>query len=389
MSKFALFNLGFRPFFLGAGIFAVLSMLCWMLIYIFNVQSSLTTLTPVSWHAHEMIFGYGMAVIAGFLLTAVKNWTSRQTLNGNLLLLLFLTWVAVRILPFTESILAFEMMALMDCLFMASLIIAITYPIVKAKLWIHLAIVSKITLLFLCNILYYLGVLNIVQEGERWGLYAGFYIILSLVIMMGRRLIPFFIERGVDHPIKILNWKWLDISSLILFAAFCIEEVFFYDGIVSTVLSGLLFVLYSMRMIGWYTAEVWKQPLLWVLYLGYGWVVAGFGLKASQLLFNTSPYLSIHAFAVGGVAMMTVGMMARVSLGHTGREVLKPPSALFWVFAFLFLTAVNRVIFPLLDPNHYFLWIALSQILWIISFSLFLLLYLPMLVSPRVDGKPG
>jgi len=142
-------------------------------------------------------------------------------------------------------------------------------------------------------------------------------------------------------------------------------------------------------MIGWHTKGLWHKPLLWVLYLAYGWIVLGFALKVSAFAFGISPFLAIHAFAVGGIGMMTMGMMARVSLGHTGRDVLEPPSALFWIFAILFMGTVIRVIFPLLNPVHYILWIGLSQVLWMISFSVFLMLYLPILVSPRIDGKPG
>ena len=389
MSKFALFNLGFRPFFLGAGLFAVISMLLWVFIYSLNFQSSLKTLSPMSWHAHEMIFGYGFAVIAGFLLTAVRNWTGRQTLNGPMLLSLFLLWILVRILAFTEAAIAFEIMVLADCLFMLLLTIAVTHPIIKTKLWSHLALVSKIVLLFSCNILFYLGALEIVPEGERWGLYSGFYILLSLVIMMGRRLIPFFIQSAVAGPVKLSNWRWLDLSSLVLFVAFFISDVFFYEKIVTAVLSGILFGLYAIRMTGWYTSEIWKTPLLWVLYLAYGWIVIGFGLKVAEVLFSISPFLSIHAFAIGAISVMTLGMMARVSLGHTGREIMKPPTGLYWVFSILLLVAVFRVIFPLIAPDKYMLWIALSQISWIISFSIFLFLYLPMLASPRIDGEPG
>ena len=387
--KIALFNLGFRPFFLGAGVFAIISMLLWLFVYILNFQSSLRTFSPVSWHAHEMIFGYSVAVIAGFLLTAVRNWTNRPTLNGPSLLSLFLTWITVRILAFTEEIISFKVMILTDCLFMALFIIAISYPIIKARLWSRLVIVSKIVLLFSCNILFYMGALEFVPNGERWGLYSGFYILLSLTIMMGRQLIPFFIQAAVAGPVKLRNWKWLDISSLFLFLSFVIFDVFFYEKIVIGILSGLLFILYGIRMIGWYTGEIWTRPLLWVLYLAYGWIVIGFGLKFTQVLFNISPFLSIHAFAIGGISMMTIGMMARVSLGHTGRDISKPPSALFWVFTTLFLATIIRVILPLLLPGNYILWIGLSQVLWLISFSMFVFLYLPMFVSPRIDGNPG
>lgn len=385
----ALFNLGFRPFFIGAILFAVLSMLGWMLNYVFNFQLDLKTLAPMSWHAHEMVFGYSVAVIAGFLLTAVKNWTGIQTLNGPSLLALFLVWIAARILAFTENIFPFELMAGTDCLFMILLICSISYPVVKTRQWKQLVIVSKLVLLLACNVLFYLGVFQLVPEGERWGLYSGFYILISLILLLSRRVIPFFIEKGVDNPVQLHNRKWLDISSMVLFVAFWITDVFFNSGMLTAILAGVLFSLHGIRMIGWHTKDIWKKPLLWVIYLAYGWIILGFGLKVAVFAFGISSYLAIHAFAVGGIGMMTMGMMARVSLGHTGRDLSNPPSILFWVFSLLFLTAISRVILPLLDAGHYIVWIGLSQVLWIISFLVFLILYLPILISPRIDGKTG
>ncbi len=272
-------------------------------------------------------------------------------------------------------------------MFIALLIVGISYPIVKTRQWMRIGIVSKLVLLLASNILFYLGVLQVVPEGERWGLYSGFYIIISLILVLGRIVIPSFIERGVDKPVQLHNWKWLDFSSLVIFIAFWIADVFLENEILIAILAGMLFLLHSLRMIGWHTKGLWKKPLLWVLYLAYGWIVLGFALKVSAFAFGISPYLAIHAFAVGGIGMMTIGMMARVSLGHTGRDVLEPPSALSWIFAILFMGTVIRVIFPLLDPYHYILWIGLSQVLWMISFSVFLMLYMPILVSPRIDDK--
>jgi len=360
-----------------------------MLIYVFNFQLDLKTLSPMSWHAHEMVFGYSVAVITGFLLTAVKNWTGMQTLNGPSLLALFLIWIAARIFAFTEDIFPFELMAGTDCLFMILLICSISYPVVKARQWKQLVIVSKLALLLASNILFYSGVLQLVPEGERWGLYSGFYIIISLILLLSRRVIPFFIEKGVDNPVQLRNWKWLDISSMVLFVAFWIADVFLENGMLTTILAGMLFTLHSIRMIGWHTKDIWKKPLLWVIYIAYGWIILGFGLKVAVFAFGISSNLAIHAFAVGGIGMMTIGMMARVSLGHTGRDISKPPSILFWVFTLMFLGAMTRVIFPLFDPGHYVLWIGLSQVLWVISFLVFLILYLPILISPRTDGKSG
>ncbi len=386
--NFALFNLGFRPFFLGAAGFAVVAVALWMFVYLMNWDiQPYYGLPAVMWHGHEMIFGYAMAVIAGFLLTAVRNWTSIPTLNGTPLLLLFLLWLVGRIVPFFSDVLLIGVVALADCLFEVLLIFAVAAPIVKAKKWNNLAIVLILALMLAAHVLFYLGVSDVVDDGVYYGLYSGLYLIVALIFVMGRRVIPFFIEKGVGYPVQLVNRNWLDVSMLFLF--FWLMDLFRPNGLVVTLLAVLLFVLHALRLVGWYTPGIWRKPLLWVLYLAYGWLVAAFGLKVMVYVFGISPFLALHAFAYGGIGLMTIGMMARVSLGHTGRNIAEPPPVLAWAFAVLFLGALVRVVLPLFDSSSYTLWVGLSQVLWLIAFAIFFYVCFPMLVKPRVDGGFG
>lgn len=382
--KFAFLDLGFRPFFLGAAGFAVLSTLVWMGVFVFGWKIRFNGLSPVTWHAHEMIYGYGLAVVAGFLLTAVRNWTDIPTINGVPLLLLFLLWAAGRIVPFLAGVAPIELAAVADSLFIVFLLLSTALPVLKSRQREHWGILLILTLMFAGNLTFYLGVLRILPDGVSWGLYSGLYLILALIFTMGRRVIPTFIERGVGYPVQLMNWKWLDVSSLLLFLVFWIADLLRPNAAPVALLAGILFVLHGARLAAWYTHGLWKKPLLWVLYLAYGSLVAGFALKVAVYFFSVSPYLAVHAFTVGGIGLMTIGMMARVSLGHTGRNVLDPPGGLFWMFIFLFIGAVVRVLFPLIDPSHYLVWIGLSQALWIASFGMFLYLYSPMLMQPEV-----
>jgi uncharacterized protein involved in response to NO len=385
----ALLHLGFRPFFLGAGVFAVLSVLIWTGLYSLGWNFEPNGLPPVLWHAHEMIYGYSMAVVAGFLLTAVNNWTGVQTLHGYPLLILFLLWATARILAFTQGLVSLQFLAVVDNAFIAVLVLAVTYPVAKVRQWKQIGIVSKLVLMLISNSVFYLGVSGVLADGVRWGLYSGLYLLLALIFAIGRRVIPFFVEKGVGYPVQLKNWRWLDVSSLVLFLAFWVVDVFVSLPGVAASLAGILAILHAVRLVGWYTRGIWKKPLLWVLFLGYGSLIVGFVLKLATFSFGVSPYLSVHAFAFGGIAMMTLGMMARVSLGHTGRSILEPPAHLSAVFAVLYVGVVMRVFLPLIDPGHYSLWIALSQVCWIVSFSIFLYVYTPMLVRPRIDGRYG
>ena len=389
--KTAFLQLGFRPFFAVAMGSGVLLIMAWMLIYFSGWTLPAKQYSSIQWHAHEMIFGYGMAVAAGFLLTAIRNWTSIQTIQNKPLLILFILWCAARILPFILPADLLWLLVIIDLSFNLFLFMATVIPIYKAKQWNNFAFSGKILLMFLANTMFYTGLFGLWEAGMHYGLYAGFYILVALIFTMGRRIIPFFIERGVAYSFQAKNWQWLDISNLILFLLFAIADTFFIPlpSIIHTCLAVSLFILNSLRLYGWYTKGIWQKPLLWSLYLGYAWLVFGFLLKALSYYFNISPFLALHSFAYGGIGLITIGMMARVSLGHTGRNVFDPPKILSLVYLVLLLGTVTRVILPLLFPSYYSWWIAISQGLWIIAFAILFVVYIPMFIQPRVDGRAG
>ena len=382
-------RLGFRPFFLGASIYAIVAVVVWAIIYAAEDRPALMGFEPNIWHAHEMLFGYGMAVIAGFLLTAIKNWTGQQTVRGAGLLLMFLFWFTARILPLLGIPVPIAMMAIADLLFMLFLCVAASIPVFKVKQYAQLGILSKLYLLLLSNLLFYLGALDIVDAGVQWGLYSGLYMILALLLVMARRVIPFFIEKGTGENVTVRNWPWVDRVSLVLLILLWLVDVFAGLQLTAAVIAAALFVVHAIRLFGWYTHALWKRPLLWVLYLAYVFIVVGFLLRAAEQWFAVQPFLYVHAFAYGGVGVMTIGMMSRVILGHTGRSVQEPPPVLNLCFGLLICGAAVRVLFPLVDAASYPLWIAVSQYLWIAAFLVFTIVYVPMLIQPRVDGRDG
>ncbi len=386
--SFALFNLGFRPFFLFAAVFSLVSLLIWGGVYVYGWPAPRATVAPMQWHAHEMIFGYAMAVVAGFLLTAVRNWTHIPTLSGVKLALLLILWLAARMWMLLAPGQMLPVLVL-DVGFNLALAVAIAIPLMRARQTKQLGIVSKIVLLGLANALFCLGALGLLDHGVRWGLYSGLYLILSLIFVMARRVVPFFIERGVGYPVQLTNRTWVDRSSLVLLLLFWIADVFLEQPVLAGALAAGLFVVHAVRLADWHTPGVWTKPLLWVLFLGYGAAISGFLLKALTPVVALSPYLAVHAFAVGGIGLMTVGMMARVALGHTGRSIQEPPKVLVPIFLLLALSFVARVLLPLFDGAHYVLWVGVSQALWLGAFGLFALTYGPILIRPRVDGQPG
>ena len=387
--KTAFLKLGFRPFFSVAMIYAVVAILLWMGMYFLAWTLPASGYTTTMWHAHEMVFGFGLAILGGFLLTAEMNWTGVQTVRGAPLLLLLLLWLAARALALVVTDAGLVVLAVVDVLFNLLLTIALTHPIVKSRQWHQSGFPLQVALMVLANLLFYLGLLGVWPEGLRVGLYAGFYLVLSIIFTMGRRVIPFFIEKGLGCPFTARNDKWLDIATVVLFAVFVVAELFDPASMITAVLALLLFFLHSWRLIGWHHPGIWKKTLLWTLYLGYLWIVFGFLLKAISVFAGVSPYLAIHSFAYGGIGLITIGMMARVTLGHTGRNVFSPPGILLPIFLLLAVGAVIRVVLPLLATSHYGLWIGVSQALWALAFLGMALFYVPMLIKVRIDGRPG
>lgn len=385
---FALFNLGFRPFFLGASIFSVVSVFLWMGVFVFQLPLQFKEINMYQWHAHEMVYGYSVAVIAGFLLTAVKNWTGEQTLYGPGLCGLFLLWAIARILFLFGTSFIF-IAAFFDMLFMLCLIAAIAYPIVKTRQWRQTGILAKLILLTLGNGLFYLGAAGLIEQGIYWGIYGGLLLIIGLILTLGRRVVPFFIEGGVGYPVQLVNHKWIDRSSLVLLLAFFISFVFIGNRQISAYISLALFFITTIRLFGWHTPGIWKKPLLWSLFISFIFIDIGFLLFAVSDLLNQPIMLAFHAFSYGGIGIMTLGMMSRVSLGHTGRDIHSPPAVLTLSFVLLVLGGLCRVLLPIIDMNHYVTWILLSQIFWSVAYLIFVIAYARILIKPRIDGQFG
>jgi len=383
-------HLGFRPFFLLGSLYAVITVLLWFLQYQLNLLfPSVDNLPVIYWHGHEMIFGYGMAVIAGFLLTAVRNWTNVQTLNGIPLLALALMWLLARLVAWVDHSAAIPVMALLDLGFGIFLCLALAHPVIKAKQWGQLGIIFAVMLIVLANLLFYTGMMGQISRGMELGLYAGIYFIIALILLMGRRVIPFFIEKGVDETIQIKNPLWLDNAGIVLMLGFIYLQVFTSYRPLASGLAFGLFLIHSWRLYIWHSKGIWQKPLLWILYIAYAFITLGFCLTGLSNLGYLNPMLALHTFGYGGMGLMTLGMMARVALGHTGRNVFDPPAVLKWIFALATAGALARVVLPALSPGLHAEWIGLSQLLWCLAFGLFTLVYSPMLIKPRVDGRYG
>ncbi len=385
-SRFALFALGFRPFFLLAGIAAVLLVPLW--VYGFtSAEPAFTYYDPMIWHGHEMLFGYNVAVIAGFLLTAVQNWTGLPTPSGKALASLALLWLAGRVLPFFDGSLAPWLIAGVDLLFLPVLAIAIALPLLRSRQNQQLVFLLVLAALAGANLMVHLQLLGFESSSARLGLKLASYLVVLLVVILGGRVIPFFTNGGLNRGAS-RQWKAVEILAIVSLLLLAILDLAAVTPIAIAVLAGFAALMHAIRLYGWYQTAIWRVPLLWILHLSYAWLVIGLLLHALGISGQINPLLYLHAFTLGTIGGMTLGMMARVSLGHTGRELVVgwPLSA---AFVLINLAAVTRVILPLFGAQHYSLWIVLAGVFWTLAFVLFVLVYARILILPRVDGRPG
>ena len=385
-SGFALFQLGFRPFFLGAGLLAPGLMVVW----VFSYQQGLPLNSyygHYGWHSHEMLFGYAAAVVTGFLLTAVRNWTSIQTLRGIPLALLAGTWLVARMLHFFPDTVPRWAVFLPDVLFLALATVAVAVPLVRARHSKSYLFIVLLALLSLGSVAIHVELAGGILGWRKFGTNLGMYSILLILVVMGGRVIPFFTERPLGVASK--SWPLIEKTAAASVGLLAMVHLFMPDVVLLVgVVALIAATINAVRLSGWYHNSIWKHPLIWVLQLGYAWLVAGLILMALANFGVLNPLTALHGLTSGAIGVLTLGMMARVSLGHTGRTLeVRWPMAL--AFALINLAALSRTFAYALDSGHMIVWLNLSGLFWVVGFSIFIAIYLPILVKPRIDGRPG
>lgn len=383
---FAPFALGFRPFFLAAGLSGLMLMLVWLSV-LGGVTRENIYYPEMYWHAHEMLFGFVAAVAAGFLLTAVRNWTGIQTLRYTPLALLTLLWLLGRLAPLPFFHLPGWLIALIDLSFLPVVAISIAIP-VRAKAQKSNYIFSILLLLMaVANLLTHLQFLGYTQHTANIGISLMLYLIVALIMVMGGRVIPFFSERGVTG-LQVQSWPLIEKLAPYSIAAVVLLAPVLPNSMVIVPVALFAAMVHGIRLYGWYGKKIWAVPMVWILQLGYLWLVIGLLFLAFVPLALIPREFAVHALTTGGIGLITMGMMARVALGHSGREIAAS-RLVFWAFVLVSLVPVFRVLLPLLIPTWYLQSIILSGWLWCLAFLLFVLVYFPILIRPRVDGQPG
>jgi len=237
------------------------------------------------------------------------------------------------------------------------------------------------------NTLFHLNILGLFQGLSTLEIVnIALWLIVLLMVVMSGRVMPFFMEKGLRVQCK--KWRWLEVSAIAGVIVLALLELQGAAPIWLAAVSLLVVLLHLLRLSGWWHNAAFSVPLLWVLQLGYLWLIVGFFFKALVALNLLMPLFAVHALAMGGLGVIGLGMMARVALGHTGRA-LETHGLMNWAFIAVNLAVVMRVVMAPLLLEYYAIWIMLSGFFWVLGFSLFVWVYLPILIRPRVDGKLG
>ena len=382
----AIFSYGFRPFFFGAGLWAALAMVAWIAMLTGRLSLP-TAFDPISWHAHEFLFGYLGAVIAGFLLTAVPNWTGRLPIVGWPLAFLFLLWVLGRIAVGLSALLPAAVVAALDLALPLALGVALAREIIAGKNWRNLGVLVLLGIFAFGNGVFHCeaarGEFAAQGQGLRIGLGAG----LMMVALIGGRIVPSFtrnwLVRNNPGRLPVPPEQAFDKIALVVLLAAIIAWVVFPVSLATAILLGLGGILHGVRLLRWAGDRTMREPLLWVLHLGYACVPLGAILIAlsSQRPSILLPAVAQHVWMAGAIGLMTLAVMTRATRGHTGR----PLAADKWT-TLLYLGLLGAVVSRVLAgfwPEAAMPLYAVSGIFWILAFGEFCLRYARMLLCKR------
>lgn len=391
-----LLSSGFRVFFLFAGLAAVangLAWLAWLGIHAFGgaVTKISISMAPHLWHGHEMIFGYAMAVVAGFFLTAVPSWTGTAPLHGRPLLLLAGTWAIGRIVIWLSAILPAWVVALADLAFIPLLAVFVGQALRAKPAPRNLIVLGVLAFLLIGNVLLHLDGLGVVNDLASTGLAAGVLALTTLIGMIGGRVVPAFtrnalVARNPNAPLPI-SLKPLEAASILSLWLLLLARLFEAPEIALAVIAGFAAFANALRLALWRGQNTLHAPILWSLHLAYAWVPLGLATLclayASGIVAESA---AMHGLAIGAVGGMTLAVMSRAALGHSGRalQVAKP---IAWAYALVGLAALLRVLGPILLPGLYMTWILGAGVAWTLAFLLYLVVYWPVLTQPSAQAQ--
>jgi uncharacterized protein involved in response to NO len=378
----SIFQLGFRTFYSLAAIFAIAAVILWLR-SLAGLSGTGAYLYGVVWHSHEMLFGFSVAVVAGFLLTAVRNWTGLPTPTGAMLAMMAILWLAARVLIIIGPA---PLAAVVDVAFLPALAIAIAGPILRSKNERNYKVLAIVLLLAALH-----GVFHLASQGyvEIWlsrsSLFVSIDIVIILMSIVGGRVIPAFTRNAIPRATS-RHEPWVEVMTFVSMILVVVVTSVQVAWAPSPVLMAMLLVVaaasHATRLALWDPVKTIHSPLLWMLPAAYSWIPFAFLLRALAAMNIIPAGAWIHAMTMGAVSALMLAMMMRSSLGHTGRELVASKADMA-AFLLLQVAAIVRVIASIMAGETYQQWIVASGLIWALAFLVFVTRYLPMLSRPR------
>jgi uncharacterized protein involved in response to NO len=380
------FAAGFRPFFLSAGIQAAVMLPLWLLVWE-GIAALALPYSPALWHGHEMVFGFAAAAVGGFLLTAVPSWTNTPYVSGRPLMVLWGLWLAGRLAFTLGGVLPAPLVALVDMAYLPLLAVLVAKPLIAAGKWRNIAFVPILALFTVANALVHVEAAGGYPVGLM-GVWLGIFIVLVMIAIVGGRIVPSFTLNWLrmnGRPTEVKPVGWIEkggaAGSVLLAAAMEIH----FPGPVAGVALLAAAAVHGVRLAGWHGGKTLSNPILWVLHLGYLWLVVGLALLGLANLVPDFPAsAAVHALTAGCVGSMVIGVMSRAALGHSGRP-LELSSATVGAYVLISLGALLRVLSPLAPEAM----TVAGGLAWSAGWLVFVVVYWPIVTRPRADGRPG
>ncbi|MDN3640630.1 NnrS family protein [Simiduia curdlanivorans] len=394
----ALLGLAFRPFFLFGGVFSAIAVALWI-----ASLNGWLSFNPYGgsyfWHAHEMVFGFVCAIVTGFLLTAVQNWTGIPGIKGRALLLLLALWLGARLALAIKAPTIIS--ATLDLLFLPAVIYCLAKPVITIKQYRNLLFVPILLLMFVGNLVSHIALWRGDFVTALQGIYGAAWLVVMIMTILGGRIVPMFTANG-SQTTKVNNIPALEIATLAstLFVVLCQAS-----GVAKLIPASVNFFVCALvagiqfwRVLRWRFWVTTKVPLLWSLHISFLFMPLMLLLLSIHYFTLAWPSLSVmpivtystamHLLFVGAMANMILAMMARVALGHSGRPLIPAP-IMSLAFIAIALAALTRTVLMWLLPSASYWLLNTTAFLWILAYGIFAIIYWPVLTRPRLDGKPG
>jgi uncharacterized protein involved in response to NO len=381
----ALLSYGFRPLFLFGSIYAGLAVLAWLPMLNGELELS-TAFGPIDWHVHEMLYGYLPAIMAGFLLTAIPNWTGRLPIQGAPLLGLVVVWLAGRLAVTYSASIGWLPAAIVDVAFLVLVVAAAAREIVAGKNWRNLRVIGMVTLLLAGNIAFHLEAH--INGAAEYGVRIGIAATMLLIVLIGGRIIPSFTRNWLarENPGRLpAPFARFDVAVIGFTAATLVLWIVQPSAMPTGVALGFAGILHIVRLARWAGDRTWRDRLVLILHVGYAFVPLGFLLTGAAVFGIGAESAGIHAWTVGAAGTMTLAVMTRASLGHTGRALVASPMTQA-VYAAIVIAALARICASL-EPIYSEPLLQLSVLGWCFAFFGFAASYGPMLLSLRRTAK--